>query len=59
MDLNIDLKGFFKRIKNEIVEKQKNEPQFIENESHWIKCPSCEALMFFKEVENLNHVCPK
>jgi len=62
MDLNIDLKGFFKRIKNEVLEKQekqKNDPQFVENESHWIKCPSCEALMFFKEVENLNHVCPK
>lgn len=62
MDLNIDLKGFFKRIKNEVLEKQekqKNDPQFIENESHWIKCPACEALMFFKEVENLNHVCPK
>ncbi|MGK0256248.1 MAG: acetyl-CoA carboxylase carboxyl transferase subunit beta [Arcobacteraceae bacterium] len=59
MDLNIDLKGFFKRIKNELLEKQKSEPKFIENESHWIKCPSCEALMFFKEVENLNHVCPK
>jgi acetyl-CoA carboxylase carboxyl transferase subunit beta len=62
MDLNIDLKGFFKRIKNEVLEKQekqKNDPKFIENESHWIKCPSCEALMFFKEVENLNHVCPK
>jgi len=62
MDLNIDLKGFFKRIKSEVLEKQekqKNDPKFIENESHWIKCPSCEALMFFKEVENLNHVCPK
>jgi len=62
MDLNIDLKGFFKRIKTEVLEKQekqKNDPAFIENESHWIKCPSCEALMFFKEVENLNHVCPK
>jgi len=62
MDLNIDLKGFFKRIKTEVLEKQeeqKNDPKFIENESHWIKCPSCESLMFFKEVENLNHVCPK
>ena len=62
MDLNIDLKGFFKRIKTEVLEKQekqKNDPAFIENESHWIKCPSCESLMFFKEVENLNHVCPK
>ena len=59
MDLNIDLKGFFKRIKNEVLEKQKNDPKAVENESHWIKCPSCESLMFFKEVENLNHVCPK
>lgn len=62
MDLNIDLKGFFKRIKTEVLEKQekqKNDPTYTENESHWVKCPSCEALMFFKEVENLNHVCPK
>ena len=62
MDLNIDLKGFFKRIKTEVLEKQekqKNDPEYTENESHWVKCPSCEALMFFKEVENLNHVCPK
>ena len=57
MDLN--LKSFFKKIKTDILEKQKNDPQFIENQSHWVKCPSCEALMFFKEVENLNHVCPK
>jgi len=60
MDLN--LKSFFKKIKTEILEKQekqKNDPTFIENQSHWGKCPSCEALMFFKEVENLNHVCPK
>ena len=62
MDLNIDLKGFFQRIKSEVLEKQekqKNDPKYIQNESHWIKCPSCESLMFFKEVENLNHVCPK
>lgn len=62
MDLSIDLKGFFQRIKSEVLEKQekqKNDPKFIENESHWIKCPACESLMFFKEVENLNHVCPK
>ena len=55
----MDLKGFFKRIKKEILEKEQSEAKFTENESHWIKCPSCEALMFFKEVENLNHVCPK
>jgi len=60
MDLN--LKHFFNKIKTEVLEKQakqKSDPPFIENQSHWVKCPSCESLMFFKEVENLNHVCPK
>ena len=60
MDLN--LKHFFNKIKTEVLEKQakqKSDPAFIENQSHWVKCPSCESLMFFKEVENLNHVCPK
>ena len=57
MDLN--LKNFFNKIKNEIVEKQQSNQQAIPNQSHWIKCPSCESLMFFKEVENLHHVCPK
>ena len=51
----MDLKNFFNKIKAEITSKGKQE----ENVSHWIKCPSCESLMFFKEVENLNHVCPK
>ena len=27
--------------------------------SHWVKCKSCQALMYFKEVENQKHVCPK
>jgi acetyl-CoA carboxylase carboxyl transferase subunit beta len=30
-----------------------------EGPSHWVKCPECESLMFFKEVENQKHVCPK
>ena len=51
----MDLKNFFNKIKSEITSKGKQE----ENVSHWVKCPSCESLMFFKEVENLNHVCPK
>jgi len=52
----MDLKNFFTKIKEEIISK---EPEKIENQSHWVKCPSCESMMFFKEVENLNHVCPK
>ena len=58
----MDWKHFFNKIKTDILEKQesqKNDPKFVENQSHWVKCPSCESLMFFKEVENLNHICPK
>jgi len=54
----MDLKHFFNKIKSEVTQKNK-EQMVIENQSHWLKCPSCESLMFFKEVENLNHVCPK
>ncbi len=58
----MDLKQFFNKIKSEVLEKQekqKNDPSYVENKSHWVKCPSCESLIFFKEVENLNHICPK
>lgn len=27
--------------------------------SHWIKCPKCQALMYYKEVEAKKNVCPK
>lgn len=27
--------------------------------SHWVKCPKCQSLMYYKEVEALNSVCPK
>ena len=56
----MDLKNFFNKIKSDVLEKKKAEDtKAIETQSHWIKCPSCESMMFFKEVENLNHVCPK
>ena len=55
----MDLKNFFNKIKSEITQKKNEQPAQIESQSHWLKCPSCESLMFFKEVENLNHVCPK
>ena len=57
----MDLKNFFSKIKSEIQKKEESGETnlTIENQSHWIKCPSCESMMFFKEVENLNHVCPK
>ena len=33
----------------------------VKNEasSHWVKCKSCQSLMYYKEVENQKHVCPK
>jgi acetyl-CoA carboxylase carboxyl transferase subunit beta len=54
----MDLKDLFNKLKSDKKDKteQLKKP---EAPSHWIKCPSCESLMFFKEVENLNHVCPK
>ncbi|MEA3492601.1 MAG: acetyl-CoA carboxylase, carboxyltransferase subunit beta [Campylobacterota bacterium] len=27
--------------------------------SHWTKCPKCQALMYYKEVETKKNVCPK
>jgi acetyl-CoA carboxylase carboxyl transferase subunit beta len=30
-----------------------------ESSSHWVKCKSCHSLMYYKEVENQNYVCPK
>jgi len=36
-------------------------PQANPNEAptHWIKCPSCGALSFYKEVAKENNTCPK
>ncbi len=30
-----------------------------EEPSRWVKCKSCHSLMYYKEVENQNYVCPK
>ena len=38
---------------------QSVQPKNSEAPSHWIKCKSCQALMYYKEVENQNYVCPK
>ena len=52
----MDLKSLFNKLKGE---KESALPVKVEAPSHWVKCPSCESLMFFKEVENKHHVCPK
>lgn len=43
--------SFFNRMR-------KTQPQ-EESPSHWVKCPECQSLMYYKEVHNKNHVCPK
>ncbi len=37
----------------------KKQPVQNEVSSHWVKCKSCQSLMYYKEVENQKHVCPK
>ncbi len=37
----------------------KKQPHKDEAPAHWIKCPSCQSLMYYKEIENQNYVCPK
>ena len=37
----------------------KKQPVKSEVSSHWVKCKSCQSLMYYKEVENQKHVCPK
>jgi len=37
----------------------KTQSKAEEAPSHWIKCPKCQALMYYKEVEAKKNVCPK
>ena len=43
---------------NKLTHK-KPQPSPDEAPSHWIKCPSCGALSFYKEVAKENNICPK
>ena len=38
---------------------ENKEPEKVEASAQWIKCKSCHSLMYYKEVENQNYVCPK
>lgn len=45
---------------NDLVNKIKRDrPDKTEAPSHWIKCESCQALMYFKEIAAKRYVCPK
>jgi acetyl-CoA carboxylase carboxyl transferase subunit beta len=35
------------------------QPVKSEVPAHWVKCKACHSLMYYKEVENRNYVCPK
>ncbi len=51
----MDLKNLFSKINFD----KKKQPSIKDAPSHWIKCPECASLMYYKEVENQNNVCPK
>ncbi len=53
----MDLRNLFSKISFD--NKNKEQATKKDAPSHWIKCPSCSALMFYKEVEVQENVCPK
>ncbi|MDD2895336.1 MAG: acetyl-CoA carboxylase, carboxyltransferase subunit beta [Aliarcobacter sp.] len=53
----MDLRNLFSKISFDT--KSKEQPTKKDAPSHWIKCPECNALMFFKEVESQDNICPK
>ena len=52
----MDLRNLFSKISFDRTKKKKKKK---DAPSHWIKCPECSALMFFKEVEAQDNICPK
>ena len=40
-------------------DNNKKQADKSEAPAHWIKCSSCQSLMYYKEIENQNYVCPK
>jgi len=47
----MNLSSFFSSFRKQSTDK--------DAPSHWVKCPKCQALMYYKEVDALNSVCPK
>ncbi|WP_394952425.1 acetyl-CoA carboxylase, carboxyltransferase subunit beta [uncultured Helicobacter sp.] len=46
---------------SDFFKSKKAEPRAQKGDapSHWIKCPNCNALMYYKEVFSQSQVCPK
>ncbi|EPZ0226095.1 acetyl-CoA carboxylase, carboxyltransferase subunit beta, partial [Campylobacter coli] len=38
---------------------RRQQPSTKEAPNHWVKCQSCHALMYYKEIESCFNVCPK
>jgi acetyl-CoA carboxylase carboxyl transferase subunit beta len=53
----MDLKNLFSKISFDSDSKEQATKK--DAPSHWVKCPECSSLMFFKEVENQDNICPK
>jgi len=53
----MDLKNLFSKISFDSSTREQATKK--DAPSHWIKCPECHALMFFKEVESQDNICPK
>ena len=53
----MDLKNLFSKISFDSSSREQATKK--DAPSHWIKCPECHALMFFKEVESQDNICPK
>ncbi|MCI6217755.1 MAG: acetyl-CoA carboxylase, carboxyltransferase subunit beta [Helicobacter sp.] len=46
---------------SDFFKSKRNEPRAEKNDapSHWVKCPGCGALMYYKEIFSQSQVCPK
>ena len=44
---------------SDLFKIRRSQPSGSEQPSHWIKCPECNSLMYYKEVKNRFNVCPK
>lgn len=44
---------------SDLFKARKQQPKPSETPTHWVKCVSCSALMYYKEVVLQSHVCPK
>jgi len=53
----MDLKNLFSKISFDSSSREQATKK--DAPSHWVKCPECHALMFFKEVESQDNICPK